>query len=84
MYLWRSDAHLAQRAACRCFLGVQVVVQPYLQMVLKSLSAGTSKYIQSAAPLPIEWRYMMELSVHNSSPVDVKVSGGQILAVPFS
>ena len=52
---------------------LQVVVQPYLKMVLKALSAGTSKYVQSAAPLPIEWRYMMELSVHNSGPVDLKV-----------
>ena len=73
----------AQRAACRHYSSdVQVVVQPYLQMVLKSLSASTSKYIQSAAPLPIEWRYMIELSVHNSSPVDVKVSGWYILTYP--
>ena len=50
-----------------------MVVQPYLKMVLRSLSAGTSKYIKSAAPLPIEWRYMIELCVHNSSPVDITV-----------
>lgn len=58
-------------------MSLQVVVQPYLSMVLKSLSAGSSKYVQSAAPLPIEWRYMMELSVHNSSPEDVKVRPGR-------
>ena len=52
---------------------LQVVVQPYLKMVLMSLSAGISKYIKSAAPLPIEWRYMIELSVHNSGPVDITV-----------
>ncbi|CAL5222694.1 g5095 [Coccomyxa viridis] len=49
-----------------------VVVQPYLKMVLRALSAGTSKYVQSAAPLPIEWRYMIELSVHSSAPLDVQ------------
>lgn len=48
-------------------------MQPYLKMVLRSLSTGTSKYIKSAAPLPIEWRYMMKLSIHNSGPLDVQV-----------
>ena len=48
-------------------------MQPYLKMVLRSLSAGTSKYVQSAALLPIEWRYMIELSVHSSGPLDVQV-----------
>ena len=57
-------------------LELQVVVQPYLKMVLRALSAGTSKYVQSAAPLPIEWRYMIKLSVHNSALLDVQVRLG--------
>ena len=66
------------RAASRDFaslpVSLQVVVQPYLQMVLRSLSANDSIYIKSAAALPVEWRYMIELSVHNSGPVDIKAS----------
>ena len=66
------------RAAAHDFASLptslQVVVQPYLQMVLRSLSAVDSMYIKSAAVLPVEWRYMIELSVHNSSPVDIKAS----------
>ena len=53
---------------------IQVVLQPYLAMVLKSLSAGTSRYVKSAAPLPVMWRYMLELSVHSSAAVDIQVS----------
>lgn len=52
----------------------QVVLQPYLAMVLRSLSASTSKYVKSAAPLPVMWRYMLELSVHSSAAVDIQVS----------
>ena len=52
----------------------QVVLQPYLAMVLRSLSASTSKYVKSAAPLPVMWRYMLELSVHSSASVDIQVS----------
>ena len=52
----------------------QVVLQPYLAMVLRSLSASTSRYVKSAAPLPVMWRYMLELSVHSSAAVDIQVS----------